>query len=65
MSDYERLTWTVRETAKLLGLSRNSIYQGVLTNEIPHIKVGRRILIPKAAIERMLNEAGLKKQKEG
>ncbi len=50
----EKLTFTVEETAKILGLSRNSAYQGVMTGEIPHIKVGKRILIPRLALEKML-----------
>ena len=54
----EKLTLTVNQTARLLGLSRNSAYQGVLTGEIPHIRVGKRILIPCHALERMLSEAG-------
>lgn len=56
----ERLTLTVKETSELLGLSRNSTYQGILTGEIPHLKIGKRILIPKASLERMLSEAGKK-----
>ena len=60
MEDNERLTLTVKETAQLLGLSRNSAYQGILTGEIPHIKVGKRILIPRLALEKMLAEAGSK-----
>ena len=59
-----RLTLTVNETAHILGLSRNSAYQGVLTGEIPHIKIGKRILIPRIAIEKMLSEAGMN-HKEG
>ena len=54
MQNSERLTLTVKETAQLLGLSRNSAYQGVLTGEIPHVKVGKRILIPRLALENML-----------
>jgi excisionase family DNA binding protein len=50
----EKLTLTVEETAKLLGLSRNSAYQGIATGEIPHIKVGKRILIPRKALEKIL-----------
>lgn len=56
----EKLTLTVQDTAQMLGLSRNSVYQGVLTGEIPHVKVGKRILIPRAALERMLESAGQK-----
>jgi len=54
----EKLTLTVKETAQLLGLSRNSAYQGVLTGEIPHLKVGKRILVPRVSLERMLAETG-------
>ena len=53
----EKLTLTVSETASLLGLSRNSAYQGVLTGEIPHVKVGKRILIPRKALEELLASA--------
>jgi len=58
----KRLTWTVKETAAILGLSKNSAYQGVLAGEIPHIKVGKRILVPCQALERMLNEAAMKRR---
>ena len=54
----ERLTLTAREASKVLGLSRTSVYQGISMGEIPHLKVGKRILIPKAALERMLASAG-------
>jgi excisionase family DNA binding protein len=56
----EKLTLTVNQTARLLGLSRNSAYHGVLTGEIPHIRVGKRILVPCHALERMLNDVGRK-----
>lgn len=50
----ERATLTVSETAKILGISRNSAYQGILTGEIPHIKIGRRVLVPKVALMKFL-----------
>ena len=50
----EKVVLSVSETARILGLSRNSTYQGVFTGEIPHIKVGKRILIPRIALEKML-----------
>lgn len=56
----EKLTFTVSQTASLLGLSRNSAFKGVMTGEIPHIRVGKRILIPRRALEAMLESAGLK-----
>ena len=54
MGDDERLTYDVGTAAKLLGLSRNSAYQACLTGQIPHLKIGKRILIPRVALERML-----------
>lgn len=60
MNSQNKLTLTVKETAQMLGLSRNSVYQGIAIGEIPHIKVGKRILIPRLALERILAEAGSK-----
>jgi len=54
MEDGERLTLTVKETQIILGLSRSLVYQAIETGEIPSVRVGRRILIPKAALFRFL-----------
>ncbi len=54
MESDERLTLTVKEVQKLLGLSRGLVYQAIETGEIPSVRVGRRILIPKAALIRLL-----------
>ena len=45
--DDERLTFTVDEAAKLLGVSRNSLYEAVRADKLPTIRLGRRIMIPK------------------
>ena len=50
----ERLVYTVAEAGKLLGLSRNLTYESIRTGQIPSIRVGRRILIPRAALIRLL-----------
>jgi excisionase family DNA binding protein len=50
----ERLTLTVEEAATLLGISRAFAYEAVTRGEIPSIRIGRRILVPKAALERMV-----------
>lgn len=54
----EKLAFSVEETAKLLGLSRNSVYAALRAGEIPSIRVGARLLIPKTGLEKMLSEAG-------
>ncbi len=60
----ERLTYDVSTAAKLLGLSRNAAYQGCLTGQIPHIKVGKRILIPKRMLETLLSGEAQKRERE-
>jgi excisionase family DNA binding protein len=50
----ERRTVTVAEAAKALGVSRNHAYEAARRGEIPTIKIGKRILVPLAALERML-----------
>ena len=52
----ERLTLTVEETAKILGIGRQLAYDRVKTGEIPVIKVGRRLLVPRRALEKLLEE---------
>ena len=56
----DKLTLTVQEAAKALGISRNSAYSGVLRGDIPHVKVGKRILIPRKALEELLAFASKK-----
>jgi excisionase family DNA binding protein len=56
--DQPRLTWTVEEAAKRLGIGRGQAYAGVRAGQIPSIKIGkRRRLVPVAALERMLSMA--------
>ena len=52
-----RLTLTVEEARQMLGLSRGAMYQAVKSGQVPAIKIGRRLLIPKAAFEKMLSAA--------
>jgi len=49
-------TLTVEEAGAILGLSRASAYQAATRNELPTIKIGRRILVPRAALEKMIGE---------
>ena len=52
--DQTAATLTVEEAAKILGVSRGVAYEGVKTGEIPSIRIGRRILVPKAELDKML-----------
>jgi len=57
-NETESAILNVNECAKILKISRGSTYNACLTGEIPHIKIGRRILIPKIAITKLLEQAG-------
>ena len=50
----ERLAYTVEEVAELLGIGRSSAYQAVHSGDIPSLRIGRRFLIPKQALDEML-----------
>ena len=49
---------TVEEAGALLGLGRSGAYEAVRRGDIPTIRIGRRLLIPKIALDRMLAEVG-------
>lgn len=53
-----RKTLTVEEAARLLGIGRNAAYEAVHRGEIPHLRIGRRLLVPRAAMERLLAGCG-------
>ena len=51
----ERLTWTVEEAARKLGIGKNQAYEAVKRGEIPVVKIGKRLLVPAAAFARLLD----------
>lgn len=46
---------TIEEARKVLRLGKNAAYQAVENGDIPSIRIGRRILVPRAALERLLD----------
>jgi excisionase family DNA binding protein len=52
----EGLTYTVEKAASLLGIGRNKGYEAAKSGELPTIKFGKRILVPRLALERMLSK---------
>ena len=49
-----RLTVTIDEAAAALGIGRNSAYAAARTGQIPTIRVGKRLLVVRAELEKML-----------
>jgi excisionase family DNA binding protein len=48
------LTISVERAGELLGLSRHSAYRAAHTGQIPAIRIGKRLLVPKAQFEQFL-----------
>ena len=53
----KRLCITVPEAAAMLGISRNFAYDLVKQGELPVIRFGKRLLIPRVALEKRLEKA--------
>lgn len=51
-------TLTVEQAGKEIGISRNSAYEAAKRGDIPTIRIGRRILVPRLALDRLLSGAG-------
>lgn len=49
-----RLVYSVTEVAELLGISRAHGYDLVASGELPHLRLGRRIVVPKHALAQLL-----------
>jgi excisionase family DNA binding protein len=54
------LLLTVPEAARVLRISRNLAYELIAQRRLPHVRLGRRILIPRPGLERWISQqAGL------
>jgi excisionase family DNA binding protein len=51
---HQRETLSVEETAKVLGISRSTAYELARTGEIPSLRLGRRLLVPRIGLTRLL-----------
>jgi excisionase family DNA binding protein len=47
-------TVTIEFTAEILGISRGLAYAAARAGELPVLKIGRRIVVPTAALRRLL-----------
>lgn len=53
----DRLTLSVDEAARYVGVSDDTIRRGLASGRIPHIKVGRVIKIHREGLENWLRDA--------
>jgi excisionase family DNA binding protein len=54
--DEDKLVLTVEEAAQLLRVSRAFTYELLNRGELPCIRLGRRLLVPRRALERFIEE---------
>ena len=52
----EKLALNVTEAAKLMGVSRTTMYQIMRTKDFPVVHLGGRILISRAGLQRWLDK---------
>jgi excisionase family DNA binding protein len=50
-----RQTYSVEETARILGLSVKSTYAAIKRGEIPVVRIGGRIFVPKARLNALFS----------
>jgi excisionase family DNA binding protein len=55
--DIECQTVSVAAAGRILGVSRNVAYQAVRTKQLPALRIGRQLRVPKALLERLLTSA--------
>lgn len=53
-SDELPICLSVEAAGRLLGLSRGSSYLAVKTGQLPHVRIGQRIIVPTARLLAML-----------
>ena len=51
----EKMVFSACETAKILGIGMNAMYERLASGEVPSRRIGRKYLIPKTALENWLN----------
>lgn len=49
---------TVQEVAKALRLNRNTVYAAIENGQLPHLRIGRQIRIPRSALPDLTGPVG-------
>jgi excisionase family DNA binding protein len=53
----DELTVSVVEAGRLLGLGRNASYEAATRGDLPTIRIGGRIFVPRKALDALLDSA--------
>lgn len=58
----ERLAFSVDEAGALLGISRDLAYDLVARGDLPAVRLGRRLVVPRRSLEEILHQPGADKR---
>jgi excisionase family DNA binding protein len=58
LADFPGDVLTVEQAGRVLDLSRSSAYDAARRGDIPTIRIGKRLIVPKRALETMLSGNG-------
>ena len=53
----EKATLSVEEAAKVLGIGRNNAFEAARMGTLPTLRFGKRLVVPRAALMRLLGES--------
>ena len=65
MQNVTRLTYSIEEVSRILGISRSHTYKAVEACEIPSIVIGHRKLVSKAVLDEILSAKSNWNRSEG
>jgi excisionase family DNA binding protein len=51
----DRASFTIRETAEILGISPWTAWDAAKKGELPVIRIGRRKIVPRVHLEKLMN----------
>ena len=58
MASIDKFTFSVPETAEVLGISRALAYELIARKQLPAVRLGRRLVVPRHAIDTLLQDGG-------
>lgn len=52
----EQMTYSIDEAARIIGVSKSFMYKLARNNEVPVLKLGKRLVIPKSRFIEFINK---------
>jgi excisionase family DNA binding protein len=60
----DRLAFTIEEAARAIGISRGGAYRSAHTGELPTVRIGGRLLVPRDALKELIAERARRRSSE-